>query len=114
MYQDDLAKLSRDELIALGLALAAQIEVLAAQITELARRVAELEAKLGQPPKTTLTIPRYRPSQGSAKPTAPNWRAAEEAQVPTRRLPGAGRQSGPDCREPRRALPALRARVAPG
>jgi hypothetical protein len=63
MYQDDLAKLSRDELIALGLAQAAQIEAQAAQITELARRVAELEAKLGQPPKTpdNSSVP---PSQG--------------------------------------------------
>lgn len=60
MYRDDFAKLSRDELIALGLAQAAQIE---AQITELARRVAELEAKLGQPPKTpdNSSVP---PSQG--------------------------------------------------
>jgi transposase len=63
MYRDDLAKLSRDELIALGLAQAAQIEAQAAQITELARRVAELEAKLGQPPKTpdNSSVP---PSQG--------------------------------------------------
>ena len=63
MYRDDLAKLSRDELIALGLALAAQIEAQAAQITELARRVAVLEAKLGQPPKTpdNSSVP---PSQG--------------------------------------------------
>ena len=56
MYQDDLAKLSRDELIALGLAQAAQIEALT-------QRIAELEAKLGQPPKTpdNSSVP---PSQG--------------------------------------------------
>src|SRR5271169_5016962 len=63
MYQDDLAKLSRDELIALARAQTAQIAAQAAQIAELARRVAELEAKLGQPPKTpdNSSVP---PSQG--------------------------------------------------
>src|SRR5260370_18528086 len=45
MYRDELAKLSNEELIALGLAQAAQIE-------QLTRRIAELEAKLGGPPKT--------------------------------------------------------------
>ncbi len=45
MYRDELAKLSKEALIALGLAQAAQIE-------ELTRRIAELEAKLGGPPKT--------------------------------------------------------------
>jgi uncharacterized protein DUF6444 len=63
MYQDELAKLTSDELIALALVQAAQIETQAAQITELAGRVAELEAKLGQPPKTpdNSSVP---PSQG--------------------------------------------------
>ena len=45
MYRDGLAKLSKEALIALVLAQAAQIE-------ELTRRIAELEAKLGGPPKT--------------------------------------------------------------
>ena len=56
MYQDELAKLSKDELIALVLSQAAQI-------AELTRRVAELEAKLGHPPKTpdNSSVP---PSQG--------------------------------------------------
>src|SRR5260370_1399149 len=45
MYQDDLVKLSKEELIALALAQTAQIE-------ELTRRIADLEAKLGGPPKT--------------------------------------------------------------
>jgi transposase len=56
MYQDELAKLTRDELIAL-------VQSQAAQIAELTRRVAELEAKLGQPPKTpdNSSVP---PSQG--------------------------------------------------
>jgi transposase len=56
MYQDELAKLTKDELIALVLSQAAQI-------AELTRRVAELEAKLGQPPKTpdNSSVP---PSQG--------------------------------------------------
>ena len=44
MYQDELANLSRDELIALALAQAAQI-------AELTRRIAELEGRLG-PPRT--------------------------------------------------------------
>jgi transposase len=56
MYQDELAKLTKDELIALGLAQAAQI-------VALTQRIAELEAKLGQPPKTpeNSSVP---PSQG--------------------------------------------------
>ena len=45
MYQGELAKLSKEELIA-------QVLVQAARIEELARRIAELEAKLGGPPKT--------------------------------------------------------------
>src|SRR5215472_17192907 len=55
MYQDELANLSRDELIALARAQAAQI-------AELTRRIAELEGKLG-PPKTpdNSSVP---PSQG--------------------------------------------------
>src|SRR5437899_3085834 len=69
MYRDELAKLSKDELIALGLAHAAQIE-------ELTRRVAELEAKLGGPPKTpdNSSIP---PSQGR-KPSRAERRAAKK------------------------------------
>jgi transposase len=52
MYQDELAKLSKEALIALVLAQAAQIAAQAAQIGELTRRIAELEAKRGGPPKT--------------------------------------------------------------
>ncbi len=68
MYQDDLAKLSKAELIALVLAQAAQIE-------ELSRRIAEFEARLGGPPKTpdNSSIP---PSQGR-KPTRAERRAAK-------------------------------------
>ena len=50
MYQDDLAKLSKEELIALALAQGAQIE-------ELTRRITELEARLGGPPKRPRIIP---------------------------------------------------------
>lgn len=62
MYQDELANLSRDELIALALAQTAQIQAQAAQIAELTRRIAELEGRLG-PPKTpdNSSVP---PSQG--------------------------------------------------
>jgi transposase len=69
MYQDELAKLNKDELIALVLAQAAQI-------AELTRRVAELEAKLGQPPKTpdNSSVP---PSQGR-KPNRAERRAANK------------------------------------
>jgi transposase len=76
MYQDELAKLSRDELIALALAQTAQIEAQAAQITELAGRVAELEGKLGQPPKTpdNSSVP---PSQGR-KPNRAERRAGKK------------------------------------
>ena len=113
MYQDDLAKLSRDELIALGLALAAQIEALAAQITELARRVAELEAKLGQPPGDPGQFLGTAVARAQSQP----HRTARSAKKRKGR-PGVFRaladNPGPDCREPRRALPALRARVAPG
>jgi transposase len=69
MYQDDLAKLSRDELIAL-------VGAQAAQIVELTRRVAELEARLGQPPKTpdNSSVP---PSQGR-KPNRAERRATKK------------------------------------
>ncbi len=63
MYRDALAKLSTEELIALVLAQAGQIEAQSARIEELTRRIAELEAKLGGPPKTpdNSSVP---PSQG--------------------------------------------------
>jgi len=69
MYQDDLAKLSKEELIALALAQTAQIE-------ELTRRIAELEGKLGGPPKTpdNSSLP---PSQGR-KPNRAERRAAKK------------------------------------
>src|SRR5467141_5084275 len=69
MYHDELAKLSKEELIALGLAQAAQIE-------ELTRRIAELEARLGGPPKTpdNSSVP---PSQGR-KPNRGERRAAKK------------------------------------
>ena len=85
MYQDDLAKLSKEELIALVLAQAAQIE-------ELTRRIAELEAKLGGPPKTpdNSSVP---PSQGR-KPNRAERRAAKKR----KRRPGVFRPlaSNPD------------------
>jgi transposase len=69
MYQDDLAKLSKEELIALVLAQSARIEALT-------RRIAELEAKLGGPPKTpdNSSVP---PSQGR-KPNRAERRAAKK------------------------------------
>src|SRR6266699_2779455 len=69
MYRGELAKLSKEELIALGLAQAAQIE-------ELTRRIAELEAKLGGPPKTpdNSSVP---PSQ-RRKPNRTERRAAKK------------------------------------
>src|ERR1700693_4666587 len=76
MYRDAIAKLSTEELIALVLAQAAQIEVLSARIEELTGRIAELEAKLGGPPKTpdNSSIP---PSQGR-KPNRGERRAAKK------------------------------------
>ena len=76
MYHDALAKLSTEELIALVLAQAAQIEAQSAQIEELTRRIAELEAKLGGPPKTpdNSSVP---PSQGR-KPNRAARRAAKK------------------------------------
>src|SRR2546421_11207586 len=69
MYQDDLVKLSKEELIALALAQTAQIE-------ELTRRIADVEAKLGGPPKTpdNSSLP---PSQGR-KPNRAERRAAKK------------------------------------
>src|SRR5438132_705166 len=69
MYQDDLARLSKEGLIALTLAQTAQIE-------ELTRRIADLEAKLGGPPKTpdNSSLP---PSQGR-KPNRAERRAANK------------------------------------
>src|SRR5882672_1833124 len=69
MYRDDLAKLSKDELIARVLAQAAQIE-------ELTRRIGELEARPGGPPKTpdNSSLP---PSQGR-KPNRAERRAAKK------------------------------------
>src|SRR5271166_4294532 len=69
MYHDELAKLSKEELIALVLAQEGQIE-------QLTRRIAELEAKLGGPPKSpdNSSIP---PSQGR-KPRRAERRAAKK------------------------------------
>ena len=69
MYQDDLVKLSKEELIALTLAQTAQIE-------ELTRRIADLEAKLDGPPKTpdNSSLP---PSQGR-KPNRAERRGAKK------------------------------------
>src|SRR6202008_3882650 len=69
MYQDDLSKQSKEELIALALAQTAQIE-------ELTRRIADLEAKLGGPPRTPdySSLP---PSQGR-KPNRAERRAANK------------------------------------
>jgi transposase len=82
MYHDALAKLSTEELIALVLAQAAQIE-------ELTRRIAALEAKLGGPPKTpdNSSVP---PSQGRK----PN-RAARRAAKKRKRRRGAFRALAP-------------------
>src|SRR5208282_4331996 len=101
MYQDDLAKLSKEALIALVLAQAAQIE-------ELTRRIAELEARLGGPQdpgqlvNTTLARAQAQPRR------APR---GQRAQRPSRGVPGARHQSGPDHRERGRTVPALRARA---
>src|SRR6266404_5450899 len=69
MYRDELAKLSKKELIALGLAQAAQIE-------ELTRRIAELEAKLGGPPKTPDNS--STPPSQARKPNRAERRAAKK------------------------------------
>lgn len=76
MNRDALERLCRDDLIALVLAQAAQIEALTAQVAALSKRVAELEAKLGQAPKTpdNSSLP---PSQGR-KPNRAERRAAKK------------------------------------
>ena len=103
MYHDALAKLSTEELIALVLAQAAQIEAQSAQIEELTRRIAELEAKLGGPPKTpdNSSVP---PSQGRK----PN-RAARRAAKKRKGRPGVFRALAP---HPDRIVAAAREVVA--
>src|ERR1700747_760583 len=105
MYQNDLAKLSKEELITLALAQTAQIE-------ELTRRIADLEAKLGGPPKT----PDNSFAAAVAGAQAPPGRAprGEEAEGASRRVSGACPQSGSDRCECCRTLPALRPRTDPG
>ena len=89
MYREALANLSPEELIALVLAEAAQIE-------ELTRRIAELEAKLGQPPKTpdNLSLP---PSRG-AKPNQPSVVGSRGARGHAGRFRRLRPQPGPDIR----------------
>src|SRR5271169_5297853 len=83
MYQDELSKLSKEELMARVLAQTAQIE-------ELTRRIAELEAKLGGPPKTpdNSSVP---PSQGR-KPSRAERRAVNKRKG----RPGVFRALAPD------------------
>ena len=52
MNRDTLLTLSKQDLVSLILAQAAQIEAQTAQITSLMARIAELEARLRAPPKT--------------------------------------------------------------
>src|ERR1700746_801265 len=105
MYQNDLAKLSKEELIALARAQTAQIE-------ELTRRIADLEAKLGGPPKTpdNSSLP---PSQGR-KPNRAERRAAKKRKGRPGVFRALAPQSGPDCCQCCRTLPALRPRPDPG
>jgi transposase len=76
MNRDALERLGKDDVIALVLAQAVQIEALTAEAAVLTKRVADLEAKLGQPPKTpdNSSLP---PSQGR-KPNRAERRAAEK------------------------------------
>ena len=83
MYHDELAKLSKEELIALGLAQAAQIE-------ELTRRIAELKAKLGGPPKTPDNS--STPPSQARKPNRAERRAANKRKG----RPGVFRALAPD------------------
>src|ERR1700693_1767278 len=83
MYRDQLAKRSKEELIALGLAQAAQIE-------ELTRRIAELEAKLGGPPKTPDNS--STPPSQARKPSRAERRAAKKRKG----RPGVFRALAPD------------------
>src|SRR5438132_13257840 len=84
MYRDELAKLSKKELIALGLAQAAQIE-------ELTRRIAELEAKFGGPPKTPDNS--STPPSQARKPNRAERRAANKRKS----LPPRRRGAAPAC-----------------
>jgi hypothetical protein len=108
MYRNELAKLSKEALIALGLAQAAQIE-------ELTRRIAELEAKLGGPPKTPDNS--STPPSQARQPNRAERRAAKKRKGRpgvSRGVPGTRPQSGPDHRQCGGTLPALRARSDPG
>lgn len=63
MNRDALQQLTKDELIALVLAQAAQIEALTRRVAELEAKLAELEARLNRPPKTPDNSSKP-PSQG--------------------------------------------------
>src|SRR5882724_10123873 len=105
MYQDDLVKLSKEELIALALAQTAQIE-------QLTRRIAELEAKLGWATQDPRQLLGAAVAGAQAQPgRAPR---GETAKGPSRRVSGACPQSGPDRCERCRTLPALQARADRG
>jgi len=69
MNRDDLAQLSKDDLIELVLSQAAQIAALA-------RRVAELEARLGEPPKdsSNSSVPPSRDRKANRRPRPPGSR----------------------------------------
>src|SRR6266436_47461 len=83
MYCDELAKLSKEELIALVLAQGAQI-------AELTRRIAELEAKVGGPPKTPDSS--STPPSQRRKPNRAERRAAQKR----KRRPGVFRALAPN------------------
>src|SRR3974377_99834 len=87
MYQDELTKLSKEELMA---RVRGGVRGEEAQSGELTRRIAELEAKLGGPPKTpdNSSVP---PSQGR-KPSRAERRAANKRKG----RPGVFRALAPD------------------
>src|SRR6266480_1226871 len=105
MYQDDLVKLSKQELIALALAQTAQSRGIDAADCR-------PRGKAGwatQDPRQLLTAAVAGAQAQQGRP--PRGKKAEGA---SRRVSGACPQSGPDRCERCRTLPALRPRTDPG
>src|SRR5271157_1864651 len=105
MYQDELAKLSKDELMARVLAQTAQIE-------ELTRRICRARSETGWATQDPGQLLGSAIAGTQAQPRRAT--RGEQAKGPSRGVPGAGLRSGPDRRERCRMLPALRARADPG
>lgn len=99
MNRDALERLSKDDLIALVLAQAAQI--------------AALEKRIGGPARPAEDPGQFLAAAGAGRQAQPRRAAGEEAPGAARQLPPVGRAAGSGCRNSGAALPALRASARP-